>query len=393
MEVQLEHAIQILLIGASFGICIFILALLWHRENAAPSRYLAVFFSANIVNQLDEWFWHLNLWQIAPWFTHAYMPFLYLLAPSFYLYVKHLTIQNQGSTLRTDAKHGFGFVASLILCIPYYALDHTTKLARLAAPSGSLEHLGFVTWGPTIALILLLPFSLGYLVAIVKLLTHHLNTIKSYFSNIDNRDLSWIRWSIIALMVTLVVSGVRIFLPPHLSEMGWQNIVFLSVELTWLLVVGILSIHQRPIYENAIESERAAQCTSDNDTKYQNSPMSPEDVTRLQTKLTLAMQENLYSDPNLTLRKLSDITGIAEIKISQVLNTEMNMGFYDFINSWRIQAACKQMEFADKTILDIAFDVGFNSRSTFNQAFKKHTQTTPSAFRKQLVVAQNASNG
>lgn len=194
-------------------------------------------------------------------------------------------------------------------------------------------------------------------------------------------------------MVTLVVSGVRIFLPPHLSEMGWQNIVFLSVELTWLLVVGILSIHQRPIYENAIESERAAQCTSDNDTKYQNSPMSPEDVTRLQAKLTLAMQENLYSDPNLTLRKLSDITGIAEIKISQVLNTEMNMGFYDFINSWRIQAACKQMEFADKTILDIAFDVGFNSRSTFNQAFKKHTQTTPSAFRKQLVVAQNASNG
>lgn len=391
VELKLESAIQILLVGASFGVCLFILAHLWLKERVTSVRYLGLFYGANIANILDEWFWHFGVWQVAPILTNAYLPILYLIAPSFYLYVKGLTDPSYNNRLLANVKHGIGFIVSFLVCVPYFVLDSDIKLARLSAPSGTLEHLGLTTLGPTIVLLLLLPFSLCYVIAIVKLLAQHLNTIKSYFSNIDNRDLSWIRWSIIALCIAFAVSTIRIFLPERLSEEGWHNILFLTFELFWLVIVGVLSITQGPIYKSEVESERALLCADKQQGKYQNSPMQESDIERIKNKLNAAMADGFYKDPNLTLRKLSDLTGIAEIRISQVLNTAMNIGFYDFINSWRIKAACKSIERSEHTILEVAFEVGFNSRSTFNQAFKKHVGNTPSAYRKQLITEPNAS--
>lgn len=382
MELKLDSAIQVLLIGASFGVCLFILSHLWLKERVTSARYLGIFYVANIANILDEWFWHFEVWQVVPWLTNVYLPLLYLLAPSFYLYVKGLIDPRQNNQLWANKKHVFGFITGALLCVPYFVLDNDTKIARLSAPSGTLEHLGLITWGPTIALLLLMPFSLCYVIAITKLLTQHLKTIKSYFSNIDNRDLSWIRWSVIALFIALTVSTIRIFLPDQLSEQSWQNNLFLTFELLWLLTVGVLSATQGPIYNSKNESERALNCVDTDKNKYQNSPMQISDIERIKQKLNDAMADGMYSDPNLTLRKLSDFTGIVEIRISQVLNTAMNEGFYDYINRWRIQAACEAMAQTQRTILEIAFEVGFNSRSTFNQAFKKHVGITPSAYRK-----------
>ncbi|RZQ55166.1 hypothetical protein C1E23_00275 [Pseudoalteromonas phenolica] len=393
MQANLENAIQILLIGTSFGVCLFMLIhLVWLKRSKSSSYYLAIFFIANLCNQFDEWFWHLKIWLFAPWLTNSYIPFLYLLAPSFYLYVKHLTLINQKVHLRRELKHLLGFGVGTMMCMPYFLLDDDIKLTRLSSPPGTLDHLGLITWGPTMALFLLLPFSFAYLLVITQLLTRHLHTIKGYFSNIENRDLSWVRWSVIALVISFVVSVVRLFLPPEYSEVGWQNIVFLCFELIWLLIVGVLAVNQRPIYADSQESEVAKSNTESKDEKYQNSPMHDIDIDRIKSKLTNAMSEGIYADPNLTLRKLSDLTGVTEIRISQVLNTSMSVGFYDFVNSWRIEAACIEMRQTNANLLEIAFAVGFNSRSTFNQAFKKHMGNTPSSYRKQLSNTEYAKS-
>ena len=70
--------------------------------------------------------------------------------------------------------------------------------------------------------------------------------------------------------------------------------------------------------------------------------------------------------------------------ISQVLNEELGMSFYDLINTYRIEEAKNLLsdpEYGDSSIIDIAYDCGFNSKSVFNAAFKKYTGTTPSEFR------------
>lgn len=110
-------------------------------------------------------------------------------------------------------------------------------------------------------------------------------------------------------------------------------------------------------------------------------------MARIALKLKKAMEEDkLQLNPSLTLRKLSDMTGIAENNISQVLNMKIGMGYYDFINYWRIQSACEKLKQSNNSLLDITYAVGFNSRSTFNLAFKKHTGKTPSEYRKTVNV-------
>ena len=75
-------------------------------------------------------------------------------------------------------------------------------------------------------------------------------------------------------------------------------------------------------------------------------------------------------------------------QLSQVINTSLGQNFYNLINSYRVEEAKQQLSASDKqnqTILAIAYDVGFNSKSVFNKAFKKFTGTTPSKYRLNTV--------
>lgn len=108
------------------------------------------------------------------------------------------------------------------------------------------------------------------------------------------------------------------------------------------------------------------------------------DVERIVRKLEHAMAaERRYRDPNLTLRQLSEATGVTEHRISEVLNQHMQTSFYDFVNSQRIaEAKLLLTEDVERPILDVAMAVGFNTKSTFYAAFKKSTEQSPAAFRR-----------
>ncbi|MGZ3766579.1 MAG: helix-turn-helix domain-containing protein [Mucilaginibacter sp.] len=101
--------------------------------------------------------------------------------------------------------------------------------------------------------------------------------------------------------------------------------------------------------------------------------------------LALLDQKKLYLDPLLTVEKLARSLNISDKKLSQVINENAGTNFNDFINGYRIQEAktlIKNVNEQPANILQIAYEVGFNSKSTFNTAFKKFTSSTPSAYRK-----------
>ena len=104
----------------------------------------------------------------------------------------------------------------------------------------------------------------------------------------------------------------------------------------------------------------------------------------------LVLGKKLYLEPNLSLAKLSKMLGKSTQQISLVVNEHAKQNFNDYINFHRIQDSKKMLLSAENekyTISSIAFDVGFNSLSSFNGAFKKFEGTTPSAFRKKGSVA------
>jgi len=113
-------------------------------------------------------------------------------------------------------------------------------------------------------------------------------------------------------------------------------------------------------------------------------PLLDEDsVTRAISALRdIQSRGDILLDPLVSLPKLARAVGVTPNQLSYVLNNHLGQSFFDFVNAARIQEARAVLLLEpDRTILDIALSVGFNSKSTFNLAFKKITGDTPSAVR------------
>lgn len=108
--------------------------------------------------------------------------------------------------------------------------------------------------------------------------------------------------------------------------------------------------------------------------------------SRYQQKIAGLMEEKkLYLNPDLSMQELSEELSVPVKHLSYMLNQVFHLNFYDYVNQYRIEASKALLSNPAKskmTILEIAYEVGFNSKSTFNAAFKKQTGITPSAFRK-----------
>ena len=92
-----------------------------------------------------------------------------------------------------------------------------------------------------------------------------------------------------------------------------------------------------------------------------------------------------YLDGELTLQKLAKALAVSPHHLSQTINEQLNQNFIDFINAYRIEEAKRMLVDPAKkhySILAVSEEVGFNSKSAFNTAFKKHANMTPSEFRK-----------
>ena len=98
--------------------------------------------------------------------------------------------------------------------------------------------------------------------------------------------------------------------------------------------------------------------------------------------------DRLYRDPNLTLSALSKHVGVSSNYVSQTLNERVGQSFFEFVNGWRVDEAIPLLRGGDDTVLAIAFEVGFNSRSSFYTAFKKKTGLTPSAYKMQQAASR-----
>lgn len=97
------------------------------------------------------------------------------------------------------------------------------------------------------------------------------------------------------------------------------------------------------------------------------------------------IKEEPFLDTSLTVKSLSERIDIPHRELSILINQELGQHFFDFINEYRIKKAMSILKDPSKkkhTVLEILYEVGFNSKSSFNTAFKKHTGTTPTAYRK-----------
>jgi AraC-like DNA-binding protein len=95
-------------------------------------------------------------------------------------------------------------------------------------------------------------------------------------------------------------------------------------------------------------------------------------------------KERPWQDSDLTLADLAARLSTTPHRLSEVLNSQLGQTFYDFVNGYRVREVQRRIaagEAQQVTMLSLALDAGFASKSTFNGVFKKHTGQTPSDFR------------
>src|SRR5690554_997348 len=122
--------------------------------------------------------------------------------------------------------------------------------------------------------------------------------------------------------------------------------------------------------------------------KYKNSNLNPKLIAKYQSDLIRSMErDQLFLNAKLSIHDVSGKLDIPRQYISEVLNEHMHISFQDFINRYRVEEFIKRLKNDQNdhfTLLAIANDVGFNSKSSFNAIFKKHKGLTPTEFKKTL---------
>jgi AraC-like DNA-binding protein len=131
-----------------------------------------------------------------------------------------------------------------------------------------------------------------------------------------------------------------------------------------------------------------------NSPKYQRNRLDDDDARELLAKLEELMAvRHAYRDPDLTLPTLADALGITPHMLSQLLNVWLRKSFFVYVNGHRadaLMAALAERRHADRSVLDLGFEVGFSSKSTLNSFFKRHTGTTPTGFRARALAQKSA---
>lgn len=204
--------------------------------------------------------------------------------------------------------------------------------------------------------------------------------LKQEYSIIDESANMWLKTSLFGFMAAcLVVQLSRYSLQAGLIS---AQVSFLSGNITFFLFFNLL------FYKAIISPDILIR--SHIKEKYKSSALNIQEANKILNSLERYMGEQKpYIDAMLSLKALALQTGINERQLSQVINEHRNQNFFDFINSYRVEYA-KQLLSDNvnmrRTMFDIMFDAGFNSKSTFNAAFKKHAGITPSDFKKKKIV-------
>jgi len=166
----------------------------------------------------------------------------------------------------------------------------------------------------------------------------------------------------------------------------WANVLVGSVAL-FVTCWFILKAMNHPELFRGINSK--LQLTKDILPKEENKTFEKENQNDEITAQILLLKQYMadqkpYLDPSLTIQELANQINIPVRDLSVLINHHMDQHFFDFVNEYRIQKAMnilKDKSKNDLTILEILYEVGFNSKSSFNTSFKKYTRLTPTEYR------------
>ena len=342
-----------------------------HRRNTQANHVLAIFIALLSLDLLQQIYYAEAFYKTHPQFI-CFINLLPLTYGGFlFLYVRSLT---QATALRwRDIFHFAFFIVGVIASAPFLSLAGDEKLALFTQMTDSNAPISIRAFS------LIMPFTATiYGFAAYFLLQRNSKT--------SAQKLSWLKIILGLNMLIWVVVWLSILAPSYLHQLN-MTVIYLLVSLV-IYMIGYFSLRQPDIFirGNLMEDSNNALKTKDAIPKYGDNRLPDELREHIWSALEAYIHaQTPWRESNLTLAQLADNIGIASHHISQVLNDHHGLSFNDYLNQYRVNAVCAELQNANnQNLLDIALACGFSSKSSFNAIFKKQTGKTPSEYRKYL---------
>lgn len=389
----------ILLLGTAHGLFLALALLHAPTGNVTAHRLLAAITLVFALDLGGEFLYQTHYYARLPYLIWIDDPLEFLYGPLALFYVRALTRPGRFHFARRQWLHFLPVLFACLLGAPFYALAATSKLhfvyGESTTPSADLANLGQE------AMVLLFVVQMSvYLVCAIRELLRHARSIRDNFSYTERIGLVWLRNLLLFFGALYLLFVLDMFAASSLGIERQVNDALSLLTVVMFYTMGYLGLRQPAIFaQSASEFQKmpaldaefadivkpAAPASLEGNKKYKTSALDADASRLLLDELLSYMDtEKPYLDCKLTLMQLASRLGLSTNYLSQIINEQLDKNFFDFVNHYRVEAAKRCLadpDQAKQTILAIALEAGFNSKTVFYSAFRKYTGMTPSWYR------------
>lgn len=352
---------------AGISIAVFFeFLLLGKKGKSMPDKLLAVWMFIIALHLTFFYLFHTGTIFEFPFLLGIELPLPLFHGVMLYVYVAALTEQLPPRRL-TLFLHGIPVVAMYLYLLSFFILPADQKL-------NIYQHrgIGYEDFSAIRSLAISIS-GIAYVAWSIVLLRRHRRRILEEFSYQQAIDLQWLNvltWGMGAIWILVLLRD--------------ETILFTGVAL-FVILIGFFGIRQRRIFtDHEISAPAESGAMGPEREKYARSGLSKESSDTLYAGLLRLMtEETVFKKSDLSVDDLASRLGAHPNHVSQIINEREGRNFYDFVNHYRLEAfkqAVADPKNRHLRLLSIAFDCGFNSKSSFNRHFKKVTGKTPSEY-------------
>lgn len=368
MDITNTLLIVLLALGSVQGVTYGIILLNSRKVNRVPNAILATilfFFSYRLLVQVLRLF---GLGYYDTWY-YFMLDYSWVHGPLLFFYVK-AQLQTGFKFQRRDLVHFIPFIIQI--CFSVFVRLQNLYWDGSRESLSWLGYWGYIVW---------MNLSTIYFVASILIIIYAQKAsglILKKESSIVPGQLNWLKRVLMAFKIyfglVLIVLIIDLLI---IKDANFTSYWYFQRFYYYPFFIGISLL----TYWLGLEGYKRKDVAVLNDRKN----ISPEELRQLQklaSTLHVSMTENKwYKDPELTLNKLADHIGVKPYLLTRALNTIMKTKFSDYVNELRVEEVKTMVNDPENdkyTLLSLALDSGFNSKSSFNRAVKKHLGIAPS---------------
>lgn len=347
---------------------------LYHkRKNHKPNLFIASHTLVTSVVLFIFQFKDQDIFVSKEVIRYATFLLLFVSGPLLYLYTTYLTAERK--TIDSSLFIHFAAIPiSIIVELIFpnsvlYALDYADQ----PPPNDAFDQLYLLE-------VVLIISTIGYVLTSFKKVLIFDRRALNLFSNLESANLVWLRNLLGIFSVLLLIHLIDTSFDYSQIDLKWsEHIMTLGFPIL-IYIISYKALTQPEIFKELRHVEKPQPKAYKNSSLKDS--MAKDHINRL---LTFMKEEKPYLDCNLTIEDLANSLSISRHHLTEVINKHLNKNFYEFVNGFRLEEVKDLLVDSSKnhiTIVGIAFEAGFSSKTTFNTLFRKETGVTPSAFRK-----------